>query len=247
MHEKLLEFQKVSKTYRDDPLAKGAYVLKDISFSLNSGERVALVGPNGSGKSTFLQIALGLLAPDAGLVTSAAENAHYIPQDYRSAVFPWLSLRRHIELFCGQGQIGAGNAAFEDLSVSLGVSYDLTRFPYQLSGGEQQIFLLALAMLRGPRLLVLDEAFSAIDFHRRATIFDVLANWAVAGRVAILCVEHDVEQAIALVDRVVVLARDTAEIVANVEIVAEQPRPYEWKYSEECRSYSRAIEKYFYV
>src|SRR5258706_3120462 len=188
MAEPLITIREVSKTYRTR--SEDRQVLEKVSLNIDAEDRIAFVGPNGSGKTTLLRILLGIDSADEGTAKlSDALDGHaigYVPQDYRNALFPWLRL--HANLALANGACADGQALFADLSTEavdsyrkfsdkFRVSLDLQKYPYQLSGGEQQIFLLIRSLIQKPKLLVLDDPLSAVDFGRRRFIQDFLADW----------------------------------------------------------------------
>src|SRR6185437_843461 len=183
MPEPLVQLSHVSKTfsYRDGKRR----VLEDINLQIHRGERVALVGPNGSGKTTLLRIILGIEQADEGsIVLNDPDTSYctsYVPQDYRNALFPWLRLSANITLAnghrmrCHKASGGETNpteslSEYSELAEIFHLPLDISKYPYQLSGGEQQIFLLMRAVLAYPVLMLLDEPMSAVDFGRKRLI-----------------------------------------------------------------------------
>src|ERR1051325_4045226 len=188
MPEALVTIGDVSKCYRTRNEAR--QVLEKVSLRVESQDRVAFVGPNGSGKTTLLRIILGIDAPDTGTANLSRSLDHnaigYVPQDYRNALFPWLRLHANLSLANGACQNAnafirplsdEGLQAYRKFSETFRVNLNLEKYPYQLSGGEQQIFLLMRAVIQKPKLLVLDEPLSAVEFGRRRFIQDFLGYW----------------------------------------------------------------------
>ena len=149
----------VSKKYKSQDGER--VIIDNVTISVPEGQRVAVIGPNGSGKSTFLRIILNLTEPDMGSVDLLNEHsfieAAYVPQDYRNALFPWLRLKSNIALHLERHDHSPAGAALNLSNVTLNrfleaaqevrLTFDLEKFPYQLSGGEQQILVLLQAML----------------------------------------------------------------------------------------------------
>ncbi|MGE5340682.1 MAG: ABC transporter ATP-binding protein [Candidatus Omnitrophota bacterium] len=243
-----IKLEKISKRYRS--LDGNRTVLESVTLTIKEGQRVAIVGPNGSGKSTFLQIALGLTKPDVGSVNWSHGNlfseTSYIPQDYRNSLFPWLRLSSNIALHLeSQNRIAFGfglNPSSETLNKfiqaasDIQMRFDLAKYPYQLSGGEQQIFALLQAMLKKPNLLVVDEPFSAIDIHKKEIIIQYLSNWLFKTKPTALIVSHELSDAVFLADRLVVFSRNSGEIRADITVEKEHPRTNEWRFGAEFRS-----------
>ncbi len=240
MPEPLITIKDVSKVYRNQ--REDRNVLAGVSLEINAGERIAFVGPNGSGKTTLLRILLGIDTADRGTVSlSAALKEHtigYVPQDYRNALFPWLRLRANLSLAHGVGKQGylfcdelsqQGMESFRRFCEVFRISLDLEKYPYQLSGGEQQMLLLIRALIQQPKLLVLDEPLSAVDFARRRYIQRLLADLVYSTHCTLLFASHDFEEAVMLSDRVIVLCNDSGAIKRTIEVKLDWPRTAEVK------------------
>lgn len=267
INSEILSLTSVSKTYAT---AKGIrQVLKDLNFCLHEGEVVAVLGPNASGKSTLLKIALGLLPPETGVVKSVdSSHVSYIPQDYRNALFPWLSIRSNAALYTNSRDADTRQASPDkllagfkrfftvharlsqevkeqlmDLSANVGFSMDLGKYPKELSGGEQQMFMLFLSMARRPRLLVADEPLSAVDIDKKERLIALVGEWLVSTQTTLLLVSHDIDEAVLLADRIVVLSNKDAEIHEAVPILKGRPRPYNWKYTEEFKQLRESVRQ----
>ena len=216
------------------------------------------MGPNGSGKSTLLQIALGLIQPDAGLVVGKKVSERcvaYLPQDYRNALFPWLRLSANLALyspneevegFLGWRPSSSTRKKFTEEAKSVNFQLDWTKFPYQLSGGEQQILVLLLALQRQPDLIVADEPFSAIDFHKRGLILQRFTEWLDERHPTLLLVSHDLEEAIFLTERLIVLSPHAGDVRADITVPAPLgPRTSEWRNSSAFRHFVTEVMQYF--
>lgn len=199
-------------------------VLDSVSLIVRRGERIAFVGANGSGKSTLLRLLSGYEKPDRGEVTYADQHIRnrigYIPQDYRNALFPWLRLSAN--LFPGGDATPASLDQAKRLFPTLQLQPAWDKFPYQMSGGEQQLLLLARAILHRPAALFLDEPLSAVDITRRQLIHDFLGQWLLAGGVTVLLATHNLREAVLLSDRVHVLV--TGKIIGSVVVPLAWPR-----------------------
>jgi sulfonate transport system ATP-binding protein len=186
-------------------------VLRDISLDIAAGEIVALIGASGSGKSTLLRQISGLDAPDSGTVTIA--GTPLVGVDQRCAVafqeprlLPWRSVANNVEvgLHRGTGR-KEGQARVAELLELVQLSDAATLRPRQISGGMAQRASLARALARGPGVLLLDEPFGALDALTRLTMQDLLLEIHAVEPATILFVTHDVEEALYLADRVVLL------------------------------------------
>ena len=189
-------------------------VLRDIDLEIAPGEIVALLGPSGCGKSTLLRQVSGLDFPDAGSVSIDGAGVRGI--DQRSAVafqeprlLPWRSVARNVEVGLPRGTSrAAGRARVDELLGLVQLSDAKHLRPRQISGGMAQRASLARALARGPGVLVLDEPFGALDALTRLTMQDLLLDVHAAEPATILLVTHDVDEALYLADRVVLLGAE---------------------------------------
>jgi NitT/TauT family transport system ATP-binding protein len=219
----------VGKRASDRP---NVWLLEQIKLEIVPRQRLFLVGPNGSGKSTLLRMILGFESVDTGGITVSPPlselSISYMPQDYRSALFPWFNLSRNLSLAL-KTEVDSSSTThklheFNHLSKLFRLEPSLARYPYELSGGEQQLFLLIIAMIRKPVLLVLDEPFSAIDFGRRQSILTELGMFLNKEPSTVIAVTHDFEDAVLLADRILVLDPKTTAIREGIDVPFAWPR-----------------------
>ncbi|MBL8771481.1 MAG: ABC transporter ATP-binding protein [Phenylobacterium sp.] len=201
--------------------------LGPLDLAVGAGETVAIVGPSGCGKSTALRLLAGLEAPTRGQVVRAAGRGETAVVFQAPTLAPWLSARANVALpleLAGVRRDEACARADEALG-RVGLAGAEAARPVQLSGGMAMRVSLARALVTAPRLLLLDEPFAALDeITRRTLADDVLALWA-ATRPAIVFVTHNVEEAVYMASRVVVLTRGPGRIAADVEVEGPLPRP----------------------
>ena len=211
--------------------ARGYTAVRDTTLVVAAGEFVSVVGPTGCGKSTLLNIAAGLLAPSAGSVrvlgaplAGINSQAGYMFQ--ADALLPWLSAHDNVALglrYRGveepllQQQVGAWLAR-------VGLSGHGGRYPHQLSGGMRKRVALAQMLILDPKILLMDEPFSALDIQTRQLMENELLDLWSADRKSVIFITHDLEEAIALSDRVVVLSAGP-ETHPLGEFVIDLPRP----------------------
>jgi NitT/TauT family transport system ATP-binding protein len=211
----------VGRTFID---RRGAPVqaLSDISLGVTAGELVAIVGPSGCGKTTLLELICGLQAPDAGSLACAP--AALMPQ--HDLLLPWLSALDNAALALRIAHIPRVQARERAhmLFAELGLEGFEHSMPSELSGGMRQRVAFLRTLLSGKPVLCLDEPFGALDAITRAEMQDWLVRAFIQEPRTIVLVTHDVEEAILLADRVVVLSPRPGRVVAQLEVAAPRPR-----------------------
>jgi ABC-type nitrate/sulfonate/bicarbonate transport system ATPase subunit len=205
--------------------------LRDVSFTVQDGAFVSLLGPSGCGKSTLLRMVAGLLAPSAGSVrvgaletSERAGLAAYMPQ--RDLLLPWRRVEENA--IFGAEMAGAdrdqARARARDLFGQFGLAGFERAWPSQLSGGMRQRLALLRTFLMPSDTLLLDEPFGALDAITRRAMQQWLQDVWMSDRRTVLLVTHDVEEAIALSDSVIVMSPRPGRIVANVAVDIARPR-----------------------
>jgi sulfonate transport system ATP-binding protein len=196
-------------------------VLQDVQLTLDAGDIVGLVGASGCGKSTLLSIAAGLDTAYRGHVTLDGVPVHgpvdgigLIFQEPR--LFPWLTAAQNIA-FGGAPDAARVAALLDDVGLA---GYGAA-LPHQLSGGQAQRVAIARGLYTQPRVLLLDEPFSAVDAFTRMALQDVLLRVAASRQLAVLLVTHDIDEALHLGDRVVLLG---SHAVQNFAVPSPRPR-----------------------
>ncbi|MBV9557853.1 MAG: ABC transporter ATP-binding protein [Pseudolabrys sp.] len=215
-------------------LAEGGTYRAVAQASLNvaDGEFVSIVGPTGCGKSTLLNIAAGLLEPSAGRaeifgkpLTSLNRQAGYLFQ--ADALFPWKTAVENVAIgleIAGTAPGEARERARQWLS-RVGLGGFANRYPHMLSGGQRKRVGLAQVLIRDPKILLMDEPFGPLDAQTRQIMGNLLLDLWNADRKAVLFVTHDLEEAIALSDRVVIMsAGPAARIIGDWKVPLARPR-----------------------
>jgi len=205
------------------------HVLEDITLEVRDGEFVCLVGPSGCGKSTLLNIAGGFLAATAGEilvdgrpVTAPDPRRIFIFQE--NAVFPWLTVEDNIGFGVKRPSESERRELIAHYIEMVGLSGFAHAFPRELSGGMRQRVEIARALAAEPDVLFMDEPFGALDYLTRLRLrAELIQIWQREKR-TVLFVTHDVEEAIQLADRIVVMGKRPARLRAIVPVDAERPR-----------------------
>jgi NitT/TauT family transport system ATP-binding protein len=211
----------------------GVYrAVQSATLNVAGGEFVAIVGPTGCGKSTLLNIAAGLLAPAAGSadifgteLTTLNLQAGYLFQ--ADSLFPWKTALENVAI--GLETAGTptteARARAQDWLAKVGLGSFGDRYPHMLSGGQRKRVGLAQVLIRDPKILLMDEPFGPLDAQTRQIMGNLLLELWSADRKAVLFVTHDLEEAIALSDRVVIMsAGPAARIIGDWRVTLPRPR-----------------------
>jgi sulfonate transport system ATP-binding protein len=219
----MLELDRVSKTYPN-----GVHALDGVSFSVGAGEIVAIVGGSGCGKSTLLRAISGLDTPSQGRilldgepVTQPHERIGIIFQEPR--LLPWLTVAANVGFGLEGRPRAERNERVAKAQARVGLSDKANMWPRELSGGQAQRVAIARALVPRPEVLLLDEPFSALDAFTRADLQDHLLDLWADLRPTLMLVTHDVDEAVVLADRIMVMRPRPGRIFE--EIAAELPRP----------------------
>lgn len=226
-----LRIVEVSKEFPklDDSGARTPALL-DVTLSVSPGELISLIGPSGCGKSTLLRLIAGLDAPDFGElwvgsepITGPSAERGLVFQDPN--LFPWLTVRRNIEAgLVARGVLREKRDEVEEFMRLVGLETFADAYPHQLSGGMAQRVALARALINHPKILLLDEPLGALDAFTRMRMQDeVLRLWEARGTTMIL-VTHDIDEAIYMSDRIVIMSARPARVERVIDINLDRPR-----------------------
>ena len=208
-----------------------AVVYDRFDLDIPRGKLMSIFGPNGCGKSTLINMIAGLIPADAGEILFDGKPLRdikfgYVFQNYREALFPWLRAIDNIQYPLKLMKLPKAErrARTERMVASLGVKIDLNRYPYELSGGQQQLVSIMRALVVEPQILFLDEPFSALDYEMTLFMRDQLQRIFVETGTTTVLVSHDLEEAVYLADRILLLSRGPACIADYVHYDAARPR-----------------------
>lgn len=205
--------------------------LEDVSFEVGRDELVCLVGPSGCGKSTLLKLVAGLVRPDQGTVRALGEDVRrphpcrgMVFQDH--ALFPWLDVARNVAFGLELARLPCAEVAarVRELVALAGLSGFERAYPHELSGGMRQRVGIARVLAMRPEVLLMDEPFGSLDAFTRCELQEELQSLRGRAPCATLFVTHDVEEAVYLADRIVVMSRRPGRVKAIVPVPVERPR-----------------------
>lgn len=202
--------------------------LEDIALRIEPGERIALIGRSGCGKSTLLHMLAGLLLPSEGCVrihghSVTKPSAKWNMMFQKPSLYPWMTVRQNAEL----GLVFAGRKDPEKIDYLLdlvGLSDKAEANVQSLSGGQQQRVALARSLATSPELLLLDEPFSALDAFTRASLQDEVAEIVRREDLTLVIVTHDIDEAVAMADRVLIMSANPGRIVGEMSVDLPYPR-----------------------
>jgi NitT/TauT family transport system ATP-binding protein len=203
----------------------------NFDLDIPRGQITSIFGPNGCGKSTMINMVAGLLPMDSGEAlfdgkTLAQTVIGYVFQNYRDALFPWKRAIDNIKYplrIAGKSK-GECDARTEELVQSFDIRFDLNRYPYELSGGQQQLVSIMRSLAVHPEVLFLDEPFSALDYEMTLFMRDKLQDIFEATKTTMILVSHDLDEAVYLADQVLMLTRRPTRIAEVVRFEAPRPR-----------------------
>lgn len=207
-------------------------VLHDITFAVQEGEFVSVLGPSGCGKTTILNLVAGFLTPSNGCILldgraieAPGPDRSMVFQD--DAVFPWYSVRENVGYGLRFKDLGRSERIrIADHFIGLvGLSGWEDSYPYQLSGGMRKRVDVARAFASGPAVLLMDEPFAAVDVITKEYLQSEFLRLLDSEKMTVLFVTHDIEEALFLSDRVLLLASDPGRLVYELDVPFSRPRP----------------------
>jgi NitT/TauT family transport system ATP-binding protein len=227
----------------------GAFLaLANVDLAVEDGEFVTIVGPSGCGKSTLLMLIAALLAPSSGSVrldgrpvTAPGSDRALVFQDF--ALLPWRTVLANVELGLElKGVPAAQRSAIARRHIAMvGLAAFERSYPHQLSGGMRQRVGIARALAVEPQVLLMDEPFGALDAQIRQVMGSELLRIWERGRKTILFVTHDIDEAIYLADRIIVMSASPGRVIADIAVTLARPRPLEIRNDPAFTAYRQRI------
>ncbi|KAM3095300.1 ABC transporter ATP-binding protein [Phormidesmis sp. 146-12] len=227
---------------------QSTHVLDSINFSINPGEFVCLLGPSGCGKSTILNVIAGFIQPTEGSVIvdqqrveSPSSDRGFVFQQY--SLLPWKTTFQNVEFGLKiQGVPKSKRKALVDEFLNrVGLYKHRNSYPYQLSGGMQQRASIIRALVNSPSVLLMDEPFAALDAQTRQMMQELLLNIWSDLKPTVVFVTHDIEEALFLSDRILVMGVNPGRIKAEITVSLERPRHIDSIVSPEFINLNRQV------
>ena len=241
MKNAYLRVENLSKSFPSDQRGRKSKVevIDNISFDVGKDEFVTFFGPNGCGKTTLLFLICGVLSPNDGRISINGKEPEeskmgFIFQNYRDSLYPW---RRNIDNIAFpleiQGlSLNKRHEKTRQYLKNLGISIVEKSYPYQLSGGQQQLVAISRALINEPELLLMDEPFGSLDYQTRMFMQDKLLEIWNSTKTTIVFVSHEVDEAVYLSDRIFVLSERPAKIMGIIQNNLPRPRKQELQRTE---------------
>lgn len=239
--KEVLRFDNVSMHYHSK---QGETVaLEDVSFSVSEGEFVAIIGPSGCGKTTLLSLAAGLLSPTKGKVVTDGCSFGYMLQ--KDELFSWRTIEKNIflPLEIKRRNTPENRARALALAEKYGLKQFLKNYPSSLSGGMRQRAALIRTLAVDPDVLLLDEPFSALDYQTRLSVCDDVYKIIRNEKKTALLITHDISEAISVADRIFVLSRRPAKVVAEHALEFPESEPLKRRENKEFSRWFEALWK----
>ncbi len=229
----MIELKNVSKSINSFK------ILNNVDLQVKEGEFIVFFGPNGCGKTTLLNLVGGLDEVSEGSILINGKNPKdarigYVFQNFHESVYPWLSVLDNVSLpleIQSISKIEARRIATSFLN-KVGLSNNVSQFPYTLSGGMKQRVAIARAMASNPDVLLFDEPFSALDYENRLKLEEQLANFWSNQKKTAFFVSHDIDEAVFLADKIIVMSKRPGTIKKIIEVDLPKPRDASVRFSK---------------
>jgi len=245
----VIDVRNVSKSFiNNDQLSP---VLEDVTFSVKEGEIVTLLGQSGCGKSTLLHIIGGFLQPDDGVITLEGKQVKRPTKRcmmlfQQQNLLPWRTVLKNVLLGLEKEDMPESEKREKALEAIrfVGLEEHIDRYPHQLSGGMQQRAAIARAFAAEPKIILMDEPFAALDTFNRYRLQDELIKMQAKKKTTIVLVTHDIDEAVYLSDRVLIMQSSPGKIYKEIHIQLSKPRD---RASDDYNYYRKKIFETFAI
>lgn len=217
--KEILKLENVSLTYQSE--IGETQAIKNLSFTVNKGEFVAIIGPSGCGKTTILSLLAGLILPTSGKIyfNGKSQNNHYKNVGYmlqKDELFPWRTIEKNIylPLEIKKDKSKKSKEFVNSLIVKYGLKDFLKAYPSEISGGMKQRAALIRTLATSPEILLLDEPFSALDYQTKLSVCNDVYSIITSEKKTAILVTHDISEALSTADRIIVLTKRPARILS---------------------------------
>ena len=226
-----IQIENLSKNFENN--GTSLKVLENVSFNVKSGEFIAICGRSGVGKSTLIRMFAGLVNPTSGsikidgqMITEPPDSMGFVTQDYSRSLLPWFSVEKNVSLPLKTTNFSKSErrVMVDKVLAAVGLADFGSFYPWQLSGGMQQRVAIARALVLEPKLLLLDEPFASVDAQIRLELEDLIADIVIKKKITTVIVTHDIDEAIYLADRVILLSGSPASISEVLQVELSRPR-----------------------
>jgi NitT/TauT family transport system ATP-binding protein len=241
-----IEINNIEKHFSENKIA-----LKNINLKIKQGEFICIFGPNGCGKSTLLNIISGIIKPNKGSMLIDGKQAKeniigYVFQDYRESLLPWKTNLENIAFPLELRGVSKKErlSKAKNLVNQFDLSIPLNNYPYQSSGGEQQLVALLREILAEPKVILMDEPFSALHHESRNYLkIKVQELWQKLG-LTIIFVSHDITETIQLADRIIIMKSKPGKIIKYLDINTPKTRTEESIYSNQYNDIRQTMKSH---
>lgn len=220
-----LEVDGIRKVFESQ--SSSMVALENVTFDVRRGEFVCIVGPSGCGKTTLFKCLSGLMTPTSGQsrvngseTTGPRKELSMVFQEYTRSLLPWLNILQNVMLPLRNKAMSKAERkeAARSALASVGLADSLTKYPWQLSGGMQQRVAIARGLAYEPEILLLDEPFASVDAQTRAELEDLVLSLRERLDVTLVLITHDIDEAVYLSDRIVVLSQRPTEVMEILDV-----------------------------
>lgn len=224
-----IEIKNITKNYFSN--GKTERILEDLTLKVRSSEIIGLWGPNGCGKTTLFNMIAGITKPDSGEIIIHGKDLNkksivYIFQDYRNSLFPWMSNKDNIifPMTIKGFKKKEIDEKLDYIRALVNIPFDLDKYPYQLSGGQQQYVSILRGLILDPTIMLVDEPFSALDYNNTLWLRDKMLQVLETIKIPTIFVAHDINHLIYISDRICLLSNKPTRVVKETEVKFKRPR-----------------------